>query len=166
MLLEQSHAYDAGLERVLEAFLDEEHILAKNDQVGARNVEITELSRTDQTAKLVFSRELRSASEVPGFLASFAREWNRVRQEEHWFRKDDNEWHCEYRVHLDGVPAKIKGNMRLQGNGDSCTNHVSLDVRCDLPLVGKKVASFILEDSRAKMDQEHRISRSLINENR
>ncbi|SFM68171.1 DUF2505 domain-containing protein [Marinobacter zhejiangensis] len=164
MELEVAHAYDAGLDKVLEAFLSEGHILAKNDKVGARNVQIKELSRTDQTAKLVFSRELKSSAAVPGFLASFAREWNQVRQEEHWFRKDDDEWHCEYRVHLEGVPAKIKGTMRLQGNGESCTNHVSLDVRCDLPLIGKKVAKFILDDSRTKMDLEHGVSRTLIND--
>lgn len=166
MQLEQTHAYDADIEQVLGAFLSEGHILAKNDKVGARNIEIKELSRTDQTAKLVFSREVKSSLAVPGILASFHREWNRIRQEEHWFRKDDGEWHCEYRVHLEGVPVRIKGNMRLQGNGDTCINHVTLDVHCDLPLVGKKVAGFILEDSRSKMEHEHSVSRGLINENR
>lgn len=165
MELEVTHAYDAGIDRVLGAFLDEDHIREKNAQVGARNVQV-EVTRTDQTAKLVINREVKSNLEVPGILASFHRQWNKIRQEEHWFRKDENEWHCEYRVYLDGVPVKIKGNMRLQGNGDSCLNHVSLNVRCDLPLVGKKIASFILDDSHSKMEQEHGISRSLINAGR
>ncbi|MDX1755341.1 MAG: DUF2505 domain-containing protein [Marinobacter sp.] len=162
MELEVTHAYDSNLDRVLGAFFDEQHILQKNAEVGARNVHVDECTLLDQTGKLVISREVKSAQEVPGFLASFHREWNKVRQEEHWFRKDENEWHCEFRVHVEGVPAKIKGSMRLQGDQNNCINQVSLSVRCDLPLIGKKVAKFLLEDSRLKMDREHQVSNALL----
>ncbi len=163
MELEVTHAYDSSLDRVLGAFFNEQHIQQKHANVGARNVHVDECNRSDQTGKLVISREVRSAQDVPGILASFHKEWNRVRQEEHWFRKDDNEWHCEFRVHIDGVPAKIKGNMRLQGNQGNCTNYVTLSVRCDLPLIGKKVAKFLLEDSRLKIEREHAASCALLN---
>lgn len=162
MELEVTHAYDASLERVMEAFFSEGHILRKNEQVGARNVEIKESNRSEQTGKLVISREVKSSYEVPGILASFHREWNRVRQEEHWFRKNEDEWHCEFRVHIEGVPARIKGNMRLQGNQNNCINYLSLDVRCDLPLIGKKVAKFLLDDSRVKIDREHAVTSALL----
>ncbi|MDX1459266.1 MAG: DUF2505 domain-containing protein [Marinobacter sp.] len=162
MELEVTHAYDSSLDRVLGAFFNEQHILQKNAEVGARNVHIDECDRSDQTGKLVISREVQSAQEVPGILASFHREWNRVRQEEHWFRKDDNEWHCEFRVHIEGVPAKIKGNMRLQGNQNNCINYVTLNVRCDVPLIGKKVARFLLEDSRLKIDREHAATSAIL----
>lgn len=162
MELELTHPYEAGLERVLGAFFDNDLIQEKNVRVGNRNVKIAELTRDDLSAKLVVEREVASHHELPGILASFNREWHQVRQEEHWFRKDDGEWHCEFRVHVSGVPAKIKGNMKLQGSAGECTNYVTLNVRCDVPLLGKTIARFLLEDSRAKIEQEYQATRELL----
>ena len=162
MELELRHSYDAGLDRVLGAFFDEAHIQEKNQRLGSRNVNIPELTRDDLSAKVVVEREMTASTEVPGILASFHKEWNRVRQEEHWFRKDDDEWHCEFRVRIDGVPAKIKGEMRLQGNGNRCINYVNLSVRCDMPLLGKKVARFLADDSHAKIEREYEVIRQLL----
>ncbi|KEF31861.1 MAG: DUF2505 domain-containing protein [Gammaproteobacteria bacterium] len=162
MQLEQKHAYQADLDRVLGAFFDEQHILKKNEQLGARNVRVTEISRDDSSGKLVIEREMTTSIEVPGMLASFHREWNEVRQEEHWFRKSDDEWHCEFRVHIHSVPAKIKGMMKLQGQGDSCVNHVTLDVRCDVPLLGKKIARFLADDSNLKIEREYQTTCQLL----
>lgn len=162
MQLEMTHKYDNGLKQVLGVFFDEGHILEKNQRLGCRNVRIAELTRNGGSAKLVVEREVTSSVEVPGMLASFHREWNQVRQEEHWFRKHDGEWHCEFRVRIDGVPAKIKGNMRLQGSDNTCTNQVTLSVRCDVPLLGKKLAKFLADDSRVKIEQEHHTVRQLL----
>ncbi|MEX2474503.1 DUF2505 domain-containing protein [Marinobacter sp.] len=162
MELELKHPYDAGLEHVLGTFFDENRIIEKNRKMGARNVRIAELKRDDLSAKLVVEREMMTSIAVPGVLASFHREWNQVRQEEHWFRKDDGEWHCEFRVRVDGVPAKIQGIMKLSGSQQRCTNEVTLNVRCDVPLLGKKVARFLAEDSRAKIEQEYSVIRELL----
>ncbi|MCG8519878.1 MAG: DUF2505 domain-containing protein [Pseudomonadales bacterium] len=162
MELEVTHAYDSGLERVLAAFFAEDHIHSRNEKVGARNVEIQERALSEQTGKLVISREVQSATQLPGILASFHRDWHRVRQEEHWFCKDEGEWHCEFRVHIDGVPAKIKGTMRLQELESGCQNQLTLNVRCELPLIGKTVAKFLLDDSRRKIEREHLITRELL----
>lgn len=156
------HPYDASLDRVLGAFFDEQHIQEKNDRLGHRNVQVKEIKRDDTAGKLVVEREMTTSVKVPATLASFHREWNSVRQEEHWFRKDDSEWHCEFRVRIDGVPAKIHGNMKLKSAGTVCTNHVSLDVRCEIPLVGKKIAQFLVDDSRYKMEQEYDATRGLL----
>ncbi|MGM0766580.1 MAG: DUF2505 domain-containing protein [Pseudomonadota bacterium] len=162
MELEFEQPYETGLDRVLGAFFDESQIQTKNARLGARNLRIAELQRDETFGKLVIEREMTTSAEVPGILASFHREWNQVRQEEHWFRKDDAEWHCEFRVHIKNVPAKIQGIMKLKGSRERCTNHVSLNVRCDVPMLGKKVARFLAEDSRAKIEQEYSVIRDLL----
>jgi hypothetical protein len=162
MQLEIEHFYDVSLEQVLGAFFDEAHILEKNQRLGSRNVRVPELTRDDMSAKLVVEREMTASTDVPGILASFHREWNQVRQEEHWFRKDDGEWHCEFRVRIEGVPARIKGNMRLQGTDEDCINYVTLNVDCEVPLVGKKIARFLTDDSHTKIENEYRITRQLL----
>lgn len=162
MQLEIEHFYDASLEQVLGAFFDEGHIREKNQRLGSRNVRVPELTRDELSAKVVVEREMMASTDVPGILASFHKEWNHVRQEEHWFRKDDGEWHCEFRVRIEGVPAKIKGNMRLQGTDQDCINYVTLNVNCDVPLVGKKIARFLTDDSHTKIENEYRITRQLL----
>ncbi|WP_372964421.1 DUF2505 domain-containing protein [Marinobacter sp.] len=162
MELTLEHPYNAGIDHVINHFFSEHHILKKNEKLGARNVNIAEIHKDDTAGKLVVEREMMASADVPGMLASFHREWNQIRQEEHWFRKDDGEWHCEFRVKIEGVPAKIKGNMRLQGNGDRCINYVNLLVLCDVPFLGKKIARFLVEDSRTKIDQEHNAITSLL----
>ncbi|HET8802116.1 MAG TPA: DUF2505 domain-containing protein [Marinobacter sp.] len=162
MQVELEHPYDANLERVLGAFFDEGHILEKNARVGSRNVRVTELVRDESSGKLVVEREVTASGNVPGMLASFHREWNQVRQEEHWFRKSDTEWHCEFRVRIEGVPAKIQGMMKLLGEGETCTNLVTLNVRCDVPLLGKKITRFLADDSHAKIEREYEATRQLL----
>lgn len=162
MELEMTHAYEAGLDKVLGTFLSEAHIHEKNERLGARNVRISEFYRDEESARLVVERELSASAEVPGVLAGFHKPWNRVRQEEHWFRKDDGEWHCEFRVGIDGVPASIKGVMRLQGTPQAAINFVTLTVRCDVPLIGRLIAEFLATDSHAKIENEYRVTRELL----
>lgn len=162
MQLEIEHFYDASLEQVLGAFFDEAHIREKNQRLGFLNIRVPELTRDDMSAKVVVEREMTASTDVPGILASFHREWNQVRQEEHWFRKDDGEWHCEFRVRIEGVPARIKGNMRLQGTDEDCINYVTLNVDCEVPLVGKKIARFLTDDSHTKIENEYRITCQLL----
>lgn len=162
MELTLEHAYDAGLDQVIENFFCENRIHQKNEKLGSRNVRVAELHKDDLAGKLVVEREMTASTPVPGVLASFHREWSRVRQEEHWFKKNDGEWHCEFRVRIDGVPARIKGVMRLLGNGDRCINYVTLSVLCEVPFLGRKIARFLAEDSHAKIVREYEVSRQLL----
>lgn len=162
MQLTLEHPYDAGLDQVMDSFFCESLIHQKNEKLGSRNVRVAELHKDDSAGKLVVEREMTSSATVPGVLASFHREWNRVRQEEHWVKKDDAEWHCEFRVRIDGVPARIKGVMRLLGNGDRCINYVTLTVLCEVPFLGRKIAKFLAEDSHTKIVQEYEVIRQLL----
>ncbi|WP_372981914.1 DUF2505 domain-containing protein [Marinobacter sediminum] len=162
MELELTHPYEAGLNDVLGTFFSRDRILEKNTREGSRNVKVRELILDEASARIVIEREVTSSTDVPSILASFHREWNEVSQDEHWFRKSEDEWHCEFRVRIDGVPAKIRGIMKLKGDGQSCTNQVNLKVRSDLPLIGKKLAKFLAEDSRIKIEDEYQATRRLL----
>lgn len=162
MEVAMEHPYEAGIETVLGAFFDKQHILARNERLGCRNVRIVDLKRDDLTAKVVVERELALKMNVPGILSSVHRDWSQIRQEEHWFRKDANEWHCEFRVRIKGLPVRIKGNMQLQGDESRCTNLVTLDIYCDVPLLGKQIAGVVVDDTRSRIQQEYKAIRSLL----
>ncbi len=162
MELELTHPYEAGLNDVLGTFFSRDRILEKNTRAGSRNVKVRELILDEASARIVIEREVTSSTDVPSILASFHREWNEVSQDEHWFRKNDDEWHCEFRVRIEGVPAKIVGMMKLKGDEQSCINQVSLKVRSDLPLIGRKIAKFLAEDSGIKIEEEYQATRRLL----
>ena len=116
----------------------------------------------DLTAKCVVERERSLKRTGPGILSSVHRDWSQIRQEEHWFCKDANEWHCEFRVRIKGLPVRIKGNMQLQGDESRCTNLVTLDIYCDVPLLGKQIAGVVVDDTRSRIQQEYKAIRSLL----
>ena len=162
MEIELTHPYESGVNDVLGTFFSRDRLLEKNTREGSRNVNVRELVLDEASARVGSKREVNRATDVPAILASFHREWNQVSQDEHWFRKNEDEWHCEFRGRIDGVPAKIRGMMRLKGDSKTCTNQVSLKVRSDLPLVGKKIAKFLAEDSRIKIEEEYQATRRLL----
>ena len=162
MELELTHAYPIGVSQTIEAFFDRNHILARNEQVGARNVSLRTRTLEDESGKLVVERDMVATAEVPPALSGFHRTWNRVRQEEHWFRKDDAEWHCEFRVDIENIPAKIKGSMRLTGTETDTTNEIVLDVGCDIPMLGDAVTAFLIKDAAAKIEAEYRAAEKLL----
>lgn len=162
MEIEMEHPYEAGIDAVLRALFDKEQILARNERLGCRKVRIVDLKQDDLTAKVVVERELDMKMNVPGILASVNRDWSQVRHEEHWFRKDENEWHCEFRVRIKGLPVRIKGTMQLQGDASRCRNLLSVDVYCDVPILGKQIAGVVAEDTRARIEQEYKAIRSLL----
>lgn len=162
MKLDMTHHYPAAFGTVLDAFFDPDHILAKNQCLGARGVQVVACQRDEDVGKLIVERDMTTSMEVPGLLSGFHREWNRVRQEEHWFCKNGGEWHAEFRVRIHQVPAKIHGYMRLKAEGQQCSNHINLTVQCDVPLLGKKIARFLIEDMEHKVDQEHEATLALL----
>ena len=99
---------------------------------------------------------------MPGALRPFQQEWNVVEQEETWERQPDNSWRCDFRLKVEGVPARLAGRMHLTGDGQRATNRVSLAVRCDVPLLGRKVARFLAEDSEHKINREYQVIRALV----
>ncbi|MDY6798407.1 MAG: DUF2505 domain-containing protein [Pseudomonadota bacterium] len=162
MEVAMEHPYEAGIDAVLGAFFDKQHILFRNEQLGCRNVRIVDLKRDDVTAKVVVERELALKMNVPGILASVNRDWSQIRHEEHWFRKDAGEWHCEFRVRIKGLPVRIRGSMQLQGDASRCTNLVTLDIYCDVPLFGKQIAGVVVDDTRARIHEEYKAIRNLL----
>ena len=162
MEVQFTHKFEAGLASVLEAFFDQEHILRKNRELGYDSAKITRLERSADRVVLVVQRRMQPSVPVPGALRPFQQEWNAVEQEETWERQTDNSWRCDFRLRVEGVPARLAGTMQLTGDASCATNRVSLAVRCDVPLLGRKVARFLAEDSEHKINREYQVIRSLV----
>ncbi|MFE8070867.1 DUF2505 domain-containing protein [Marinobacteraceae bacterium S3BR75-40.1] len=160
MEVQLEHPFEASPERLLDTFFDEKAIKAKNDALGYRNVRVVALERSEDTARLVVQREVQASAPIPSALKSFHQEWSSIEQEEHWERGSDGQWQCELRIRVKGVPVKLRGAMTLQEEGQRTTNCIRLKVDCNVPLMGKKIARFLAEDSRVKMDAEYEVLRN------
>lgn len=157
-----SHPFNAGMSSLLELFLSEGSVLTKNQLLGHRNVKVMHLERSSQQALLMLKREVQASVEVPNLLRSFHREWTPIEQQEDWRAQSDGSWLCQFHAQVSGMPIILDGTMHLTGDDEFCHNQIKLKVRCDIPFFGRKVASFLAEDSFEKISREYEIMQGLL----
>lgn len=156
MNINQIHSYPHDLEAVFALFADPEFMAEKYAALGARNFKARTVTR-DKAGLLVDTRrEVPVSNETPALLRRFVGQWNRTRQKEQWQKKDDG-WHCQFKVDISGVPARIQGTMHLRPSEQGCDNDLSIQISSAIPLVGDALSRFIGETIETLAHQEHRV---------
>ncbi len=158
-----SHPYSCSADEVIANFFNEDKVLYKNEKLGCKNVDVKINPIMNEEGSIRVSRDVRASGEVPSALRSFHNEVNRITQTEEWTKHEDGSFICLYKVHIEGVPAKVTGKMHVIPADEGSVNHVSLRVDCKIPFLGKTVARFLAEDSRLKIEDEYRVIQQLIN---
>lgn len=148
------HKYAVSAAKLYQSFTDEQQIKTKYEQIGARNVAVTTASATNVET----SREV--AADVPKILAKFAGEWNTIQQTENW-QQQNGSYIADLDIDLIGIPVDIKGSLHIEPTGeDSCTNTVSMKVKCSIPIIGGKAESFVLGDTKKQIENEYQYLKS------
>lgn len=151
--VEAVHEYDHPVETVYEAFTDPAFYLAKFSGVGARNVEIVASGNEDGVFTVETRREV--PLDVPGALKKLLGEWTTIIQGEEWIEGEEDEYLNELSIDSEGVPALLTGTMTLYPSGDGCVNEVVMTIDCKIPLVGKKLESFIADNTQEQLAAEY-----------
>lgn len=161
MIVTVDHDYAHALADVHAAFCDPEFYVAKFEALGDRNVQVLDSSDDEDGFFLELEREIRL--DVPGLLRGVLGEWNRLQQSEHWQAEGDG-----YVNHLsldsDLVPMDIGGTMHLTGDSEGCTNHIEMNVRATVPLVGRALEKFGADNTRKSLDAEYAFIREYLAE--
>ncbi len=158
MNINQTHQYSHDLDAVFSLFADQEFIAQKYTTLGARNFKAKTVKLEDTTLLVDTRREVPVSDDTPSVIKKFVGEWNRTRQKEEWNKTADG-WHCEFKVDISGVPARIKGKMHLRSTDDGCENQVSIEIKSSIPLVGDTLCRFIGENIDKLAQQEYKIIR-------
>lgn len=154
MGVEAAYAYPAPLERVFPLFSDAAVLAARYEEVGAADVEILECQEEGDVLRVVSRRTVESA--VPDFAARFIQPRNTITQTEEWGPPDGSGRSGTWSVEVRGLPVSMEGEMSLQSTAGGTEYRVTGTVSVGIPLVGRKLAAFVEEDLRAKLDAEHR----------
>ena len=159
MKVKASHRYTQDAQTVYAAFCDPAFYQAKFEGVGARNVRVVKQEKKPGRFHIETEREMRV--DVPGVLKAVLGEWNRLRQSERWSGKG-GEYHNEIELSSPGVPVTMRGTMDLVPAGKGCVNEVEIEIRCDLPFIGKKLAELVASSTERGLADEHAFIRSYL----
>lgn len=162
MQVRVSHPYPLSADELLDFFFNEQSIHAKNQALGAENLALTTEKFVNGQGKIQISRDVKPNSDVPKALKALQKPVNRVHQSESWSTGSNGDFHCQYSVNIDGVPAKLDGKMHIEPNGTGSVIHVELSISCKVPLLGKVISQFIAKDSEMQMEAEYRINQDLL----
>lgn len=147
------HEYNSPTDEVYEFFHDSEKIKEKYEGIGSRNVNLLETSENPEGFTAKIQREV--PADVPGILQKFLGAWNKVVQTEQWKSIGEGSHSCDLKVDIVGVPVSVSGTMLLRPEANGSVNDVRIKVTCGIPLVGKKLAEFVGNDTKKAMDLEY-----------
>jgi len=147
-----AHRYTQGLDAVYAAFCDPAFYEAKLTGVGARNVRIRSQDTKAGRFRIETEREMRV--DVPAVLRSVIGEWNSILQIEEW-KGRDGAYHNDLELKSPVVPVTIRGTMDLRADGRGCVNEVEMDIRCDIPFVGRKLAELVAGSTERGLAEEY-----------
>lgn len=155
MKVSSTHTYAASAEIVFQMMTDPDVLTTKYEDLGHRDIRVTEHGEDDDGAVTVRSR--RSVPmDVPGFAKRFLSPMNTVEQHDHWTapaadRSRTGTWEVSAR----GVPVAARGTLRITpGKKRTTVVEVSGEVRSSVPLVGGKLAAFVAGDVQRTLSAE------------
>lgn len=91
--------------------------------------------------------KVREGTDLPAIARPFVRAENVLRTTMAWDLAPVNggEYRGTHSFRIEGVPVDVQGTMRLSPLGGGCVNRIALQIRCNVPIVGGKIAAMIGE---------------------
>ncbi|WP_263081982.1 DUF2505 domain-containing protein [Endozoicomonas sp. Mp262] len=156
MNINQTHSYNHNLEEVFALFANPGFMEQKYSALGARNFKAKSVKLENTELLVDTRREVPVSEDTPSVIKRFVGEWNRTRQKEQWQKQNDG-WHCQFKVDISGVPARIQGTMHLRPTENGCENEVSINVSSSIPLIGETLSRFIGENIDDLAQKEYKV---------
>ncbi len=161
-MIETDQAFKASFDTIYRLLTSEEFLRKKYEGVGSRKVEILECGQDEEIFRIEWTREV--PSNPPGFAKKFLSEWNKLEEIMEWTLEDDGSARADYLCRVAGVPGKLEGEFELRPDGKGCVQSVIMKATINVPLIGRKVASFVEDDAQTQLDQEYRYTKKHLKE--
>ena len=160
MKINATHHYGCTMEQLFELFSSKDYYVKKFAACGARNIEVVESEAGEGRFSITTEREV--PADVPAVLRSFLGDWNALTQEENWEGAPGDEYYSDLEISSAGVPVEITGSMNLSAVDNGCVNDIEIDVKCGIPLVGKKLEQFVAADIEKTLAAEYDFTKTEI----
>lgn len=159
----KSFTYKHPIEAVLQVFVTESCFRTRMSEQGASNVRLMERKGLDFQYTFTVQREL------PGFipklmrnkLAKFSKALL-VEQRETWLQEGESKLSFHMMSYLDQFKVRVENKSVYTPTATGCINNMVMNVECDLPIIGSKLAEFICEENIQVMDDEYKLLKNLL----
>ena len=159
MKFENRQAFPGPRERLLRMFTDPTYFERKYVRTGASDIKVLEY-RLQGDEFFIRCRFLRPTdTNVPAFARKFLAEKVEVTQSDRWNLKTAT---GELQVEVKNLPAQITARMLIEDDPAGCANVLRFEVRCSLPLIGGKIEEVVGNETRARLVEDHAVSRDLL----
>lgn len=150
--------YPAPVEQVFDAFADEHYWRARLADSGADVVSLDSLTvLTDGGIDIATTQGVKR-SNLPALAAQFHPGDLNVARREVWRPLRDGTAHAQVTGQIVGAPATLSGDAMLATVDDGCELRLTATVHVDIPLVGRKIESFIGAQLSSLMATEQRFT--------
>lgn len=122
----------------------------------------TLLRRTEQpdgSVELVMSRRSES---LPGFVARFAPADVVIVTTDRWGPPADGVRTCTWTAEIPGTPVRIRGTQRIEPCAAGSRHLTTAEVTVPVPLVGRKIEAFIVEQIQRIAKAEEEVVRAVL----
>jgi hypothetical protein len=154
MEVRDQHAFTQDVDTVFKHFCDSEKVKRKHETLSARNINLVQFDAEETCLNVIIEREV--PADIPRAMKKFLDEWNMITRTETWTGTLGESYQCDVAIDIHGVPVTINGTMELKAEGEGCVNSVFLDVKCGIPLIGKKLAKLVGGHAKKSIQEEYR----------
>jgi len=142
--------YDHPPATVLALLLDPEFIAERSRAMGETDVQVS-VRRDGDRVVIVNQRNVRR--ELPSFAAKLFSAVNHIIQTETWNTAGEIK-SGSFTLEVRGVPVSIRATFELRARGAGSEYRVTFDIAVKIPLIGGKLESFTLEQTKAGEQKE------------
>lgn len=147
--------YDESAEKLYELFTSKEFYEARASKSSAAQ----RFSRFDQEGDvwhIHIARDMElKKDKVPGALRKLVAGGKVAMETRFSWKLEGDSAAGDYAIHAAQMPIKSGGKMTLKPNGDGCEHIIELSIDCSIPLVGKKIARFLVEKAESGLKKDH-----------
>lgn len=149
------HTYPCTADEVLDVLTDPELVRRKYEALGHRDVTLVERDVAPDGGVRIVTRRV-VPLQLPGFAKRVLSPRQSVTQTDVWSGPDDRGARTgTFEVAAAGTPVRVHGTLLLEPHGTrGCSNTIDVTVECSLPLIGGKIAGFVMGDTRTAVDHE------------
>lgn len=144
--------YEHDVDTVFNLLTDEDYYKARCESQGEKNVKVTKVEAGDEITMTIERTVVR---DLPKVLAKMFSNENTIVSTLKW--KDHGEGQKKtghYNADVKGQPVTISAEFELVPRGDRCEYVISHSAKAKVPLVGKKIEKFIIEQTEATVPEE------------
>lgn len=138
-------SYPKDADRVYQLLTDPEVIRARSESFGERDVRVTKTGETLTNLRLIDVA-------LPAFAKALFTPTNTVVDVKVW---DAAAKTGRFTVDVKNVPTRVGGTVRLVPTDTGCDYIVDVQVSCKVPLIGKKLETFVAGQTRKALEDEH-----------